>query len=179
MTWQQSPSHPPQVAPPPGWYFDGNGQRWWDGAAWGPYAPQDGRSDVERGRGIATLSHLASFLGGFILPLIIYLMERNKPDRNRFVMHHVTESLNFQLTCLVTSLGGFVVFALGAFGGMALSGDDAIPVGFLAVWMLMVVLILAGYALGIVGAVQANKGEWWRYPVCIRFVGRGVDWQSA
>jgi hypothetical protein len=29
------------TSPQPGWYFDpqSRGQRWWDGAAWGPFAP--------------------------------------------------------------------------------------------------------------------------------------------
>jgi TM2 domain-containing membrane protein YozV len=31
---------PAQPTPPPGWYVDATGQqRWWDGAAWGVYAP--------------------------------------------------------------------------------------------------------------------------------------------
>jgi TM2 domain-containing membrane protein YozV len=49
--------------PPPGWYPDPSGlQRWWDGSAWGVYAPAQAARPA-KDTGVAYL--LAIFLGGF------------------------------------------------------------------------------------------------------------------
>jgi len=37
---------------PPGWYNDGRALRWWDGIAWGPYAPPPPVDMVTTGKGV-------------------------------------------------------------------------------------------------------------------------------
>lgn len=140
--------------PPPGWYPDGaGGWRWWDGQRWGAPAPQGPAPGGTDPRTMAMLAHLLAIFTGFIGPLIIYLTSgRDDP----FVRHHSAESLNFQITVLIAYIVSFVLIL--------------VLVGLL---MLMVVGIGA-LVLEIVGSVAAYRGEWWRYPVNIRFVSGAV-----
>ena len=148
--------------------------RWWDGRAWGAAAAMAPTTN----RTLAVLSHLGSLLGGFLVPLIIYL---TADKRDRYLRHHAAEGLNFQLTLLVgvgvAFLAMFGAFALGALGASSGEGAGfaAFFGGFFLVWLLIMVLSFGGMVLGIVGAVRANQGVWWRYPVCIRFVKGAVD----
>jgi uncharacterized Tic20 family protein len=138
------------AAPPPGWYPDPYGQsRWWDGHAWGVAAPATGGSDP---RQTAMLSHLLALLTGFIGPLIMYSMESSK--RDPFVRHHTTEALNFSLTVLIASL-------------------VCIPLMFICIGFLLIPIISIGAIVyGIQACIAANRGEWYRYPVCLRMVGQ-------
>ena len=145
---------PPTSAAPPGWYPDGTGrQRWWDGAQWGAYAPAAapavGTSGGTDPRTLAMLAHLVGLLTGFIGPLIIYLVNGEKDP---FVRHHAAESLNFQITLTIAAVGSILAMLL--------------LVGFL----LFPVVVIGGIVLQIIGAVKANAGEWWRYPVNLRLV---------
>ena len=151
---QPSPS-----GPPPGWYPDGQGaQRWWDGRQWTehvaaalvPVAPDaTGTGAGTDPRTLAMLAHLLGLLTGFVGPLILYLMNGEK---DAFVRHHAAESLNFQITLSIAAVAS-------AFAMLLLIG-----------FLLLPVVIIGGIVLQIVGAVKANAGEWWRYPVNLRLV---------
>ncbi|MGZ4683166.1 MAG: DUF4870 domain-containing protein [Acidimicrobiales bacterium] len=163
-------SEPSQA--PPGWYPDHTGQlRWWTGAVWGVYAqaaapvamptgpPYPGampgaRSDATT---LAMLAHLGMLVGGFIVPLVIYLTS-GKDDP--FVRHHSAEALNFSITYVFAALACMVMFFVGIVAWplliVAFFGLFAIAIGHL------VLLIMA--------SVKAYHGEWWRYPVNIRLV---------
>lgn len=153
---------PPPSAPGPGWYHDDNGLvRWWNGAAWDvgapapaapPMAPPYGYTE---NRSMAMLAHLGAFIGGFILPLII-MLTTGKTDP--FVRYHATESLDFQLTYLTFVLGGMVV-SLVTFG-----------LGLIIFFPLLLVAVIVHIVFAIQGCMAANRGEWYRYPLCIRFV---------
>lgn len=57
-----------EASPPPDWYVDGRGfQRWWDGEAWGPYAPvtQQPVMYAKPPKSTSTAYLLLIFLGGF------------------------------------------------------------------------------------------------------------------
>ena len=170
--------------PPPGWYPDPYGQpRWWDGTAWGAAAPTGPSgppgSSPSNTRTLAVLSHLGFLFGGFLLPLVIYLTA----DRgDRFLRHHASEALNFQLTFMVAWLGGFAVMFGVVFGGIGLasgSGDSAggavVAIGFVLMWVLLLGAVAVSWGFGILGAMRANQGRWWRYPVCIRLVPGAAD----
>jgi len=141
---------------PAGWYADANGQhRWWDGAQWGAVAPASAPAPPAGTdpRTLAMLAHLLGLLTGFVGPLVLYLVNG---DKDPFVRHHAAESLNFQITLTIAVVGSFLaVFVL---------------VGFL----LLPVVIVGGIVLQIIGAVKANAGEWWRYPVNLRLVPGAV-----
>ena len=165
---------PRAAAAPPGWYADPTGTlRWWDGQNWGPAAgqlPPGGPFTPQPNKTLAVLSHLGPILGGFVLPLVIYLAA----DRNdHYVRHHASEGLNFQLSFLIVWLVGIGVFFVGFFGLAAAAGSSGAAVGlgaFFLVWLVLFGLMIASWVFAVIGAVQASKGVWWRYPVCVRFV---------
>ncbi len=111
---------------------------------------------LEEDKTLALFCHLSGIFTGFLGPLVIWLVTK---DRSAFLDHHGREALNFQLTLLLVmmclgSVTFFLMFVL---------------VGVLLVPVLVVVPILALVA-EILAAVAAGKGEWHRYPVCIRLV---------
>lgn len=128
---------------------------------------------------MAVLSHLGPFAGGFILPLILYLIEKGKPDRNRFVCHHACEALNFAITFYLCWFGGFIALFATSIASIPDSPNADPPVGIFVFFPLMFILMGLYFVFGIVGMIKAGKGVWGRYPVNIRFVGRGIDWRQA
>ena len=116
-------------------------------------AVQGGSVDAERGT--AVLAQVLGLVGivatgfGWVGPLVVYLTA--KPQQT-FVRHHAAESLNFQLTLLIAWVASFVLML--------------VLVGFLTA----VVVWFSGLILPILAAVAANRGEWYRYPLSIRFV---------
>jgi uncharacterized Tic20 family protein len=150
---EPAPVQPPAQNPPPGWYPDAQGvNRWWDGTQWGQAAvtptpvAASGMSDA---KSMAVLAQVLGILTGLIGPLIIYLVNGEKDP---YVRHHSSEALNFQLTLLIAYLVSAVLI-------LVLIG----LLMFLVVWVLAIVW-------GIQAAIAANRGEWYRYPVSIRFV---------
>ncbi len=97
----------------------------------------------------ATLSHVGGILFGFLAPLIIWLVFK---DRSRFVEDQGKEALNFQILVTIAYIvGSILIFVI---------------IGFfilLAAWILAIVF-------GIQGAIRANKGEAYRYPLNWRIV---------
>lgn len=106
-------------------------------------------------RMMAMLCHLLAIFTGFIGPLILWIV---KKDSSPFVAHHGKESLNFQITLLL------VMTCLGAATFILMF----VLIGIVLVPVLIIVPILALVA-EIIAAVAAQKGEWFRYPCCIRF----------
>lgn len=165
-------AHYTAAATPPGWYFDGRQQRWWDGVAWGPPAPDS------NDRTLATLSHLGAVFGGFLLPLVLYVIA--KDETRPQTRSHAREALNFQITMLVvTGVAMIAMFTgLAASGLLGASGEpEAIGAGvgvgfgiFILFFVLVFAVSIAGLVFGIIGALRANKGVHYQYPLCIRFV---------
>lgn len=97
----------------------------------------------------ATLIHLGGLFFAFLPALIGYLVLK---DRGPFVRAQTATALNFQLTVLIV---GFV-------GAML----TLVLIGFLILFALAIVVIV----FPIIAAVQANRGQWYEYPLAIRFV---------
>ncbi|OLT27485.1 hypothetical protein BJF83_02560 [Nocardiopsis sp. CNR-923] len=107
------------------------------------------------------IAHLSGFVVaflGWIPPLAIYLAKRGQSP---VVRHHASEAANFQLTLLIPYVFACVVFiGLGIFfPGLSWIGIAVIAL----IWILAIVL-------GVLGASNANKGIWYRYPVSIRLL---------
>jgi uncharacterized protein len=102
----------------------------------------------------AMLAHLLSFVAayialGFIAPLVVLLVFG---PRSAYVRAHAVESLNFNLSWLVYAIVGVVLIVLG--------------IGIL----ILLALGIAYVILVIIASVRANNGEFFRYPLTIRFI---------
>lgn len=143
------PGAGPSAGPVPGWYPDPYGVlRWWDGHQWG-VAALGGSAGTSDPKQMAMLAQLLGIFSGFLGPLIVYLTV-GKDDP--FVRHHASEALNFQLTVLVATIVSAVLML--------------VLIGF----VLIFVVSIGALVSAIVATMAASRGEWYRYPVCIRFV---------
>jgi uncharacterized protein len=95
------------------------------------------------------LAHLGGILFGFLAPLIVFLMYK---DRDEFVKDQSTEALNFQISL-------FIIYVVSTILAFIVIGT----VTFAIAW-------IGGLVLAIMGGLAANKGERYRYPVNIRLV---------
>ncbi len=97
----------------------------------------------------ATLIHIGGILFNFLPALIGYIVLK---DKGPFIRAHAATALNFQITLLIAYIAG-VVLSIVLIGLFVL----------LAAWILSIVF-------GIMAALAANKGEWYTYPMTIKFV---------
>ncbi len=175
------------IPPPeqPGWYADAHGAWWWwDGQGWYP-APGSGPATVggpgtgpdprQQERTNALLMWILYLvIGGWIVALVFYLISKAKP----FVRHHAAEALNLTILLLVPQIVGFALLVPDYIGWIGDLVDDPeatfSPSG--TFWLGIGVAALTSIAnlgLGILGAVKAHRGEWYRLPIGIHPV-RGV-----
>jgi uncharacterized Tic20 family protein len=121
------------------------------------------------GKTWAIISHLGVFVGGFILPLVIYLTQK---DQNDFARHHAAESVNFQLTLLIVQLATIPLFFISIASSIPDDSSASVgpPIAFLVFLAVFAVIGIGAVVLSIIGAVRANQLEWWRYPIRIPFV---------
>ena len=110
-------------------------------------------------RTMGMLVHLLALLTGFLGTLILWLI---KKDQSRFVDHHGKEAINFQLTILIYVFG---LMALGIVAGLVTLG-----LGLFLIFPLMFVISIGAFILEIMACLAANRGEWHRYPMTIRFI---------
>ncbi len=108
----------------------------------------------------ATLIHLGGVIGGWsaaialpggnvLLPLILWLIKR---EGSAFINDQGKEVLNFQITVTIAAIGCAVlaVFCIG------------VP--------MLIALGIYALVVGILGAIKANEGVAYRYPVTIRLI---------
>ena len=116
---------------------------------------------------MATLAHVLQIVGGWIAPLIIFLVKRE----SRFVAFHALQVLLLHVVYLVLWVVGVAVFFAVLFSTALLhaSSSSTPPVGLIFIFPLfwlgaigMWVLILV---LAIVYGIKASNGEWAEYPV--------------
>ena len=147
--------------------------RWWDGAAWGPVAPGGGPASNDRT--LSILAHGGVVVGGFVLPLVFYLIadDETRPETR----WHAREALNFQLTFLAAYLGAFIVFFVGlaASGVFGASGSEAgagigFGLSFVVFFAVVFGAVILNIVFSVIGAMRANAGIRWRYPLRIPFV---------
>lgn len=100
----------------------------------------------ENERLIAILTHVVGIPFEFFGPLVSYLVFNGKGP---FVTHHVKESLNFGINMALWTLVLFISI-----------------VGILLLWAVPTVWVI----LRIVAAVKTSQGEFYKYPLIIRFI---------
>ncbi len=102
-------------------------------------------------RQLAMLTHLSGILLGFIVPLIIWLTNKDKAEK-AWLNEQAKEALNFQIMVAIAYVA-CMILAFIIIGGLLM------PV----VWIVnLIFCILAGMA--------ANKGENYRYPFSLRLI---------
>jgi uncharacterized Tic20 family protein len=90
------------------------------------------------------LAHIGAVVLGFLAPLIVLLVQG---DKSPFTRANAVESLNFQISLLIVGIPlAIVTCGIGA------------------------VIFVVGIVFEIIGGIQANNGELYRYPVNIRLV---------
>jgi uncharacterized Tic20 family protein len=100
---------------------------------------------------MAMLSRVLGIFTCFVGPLIIWLINKDKPDA-AFVNDQAKEALNFQITM--------------AIGYVASSVLMIIIIGFLT----YIAFALASLILSIMAAMKANEGIEYRYPFALRLI---------
>jgi uncharacterized Tic20 family protein len=99
-------------------------------------------------RMMAMFCHLGGIIGGFVVPLIIWLI---KKEESKYIDYHGKEALNFQITMGIAQLVclplAFCTFGLSSLAVLAIT---------------IVFAVLAGTA--------ANRGERYSYPMTFRFI---------
>ena len=100
---------------------------------------------------LALITHLSGIVAGFIVPLIIWLINKDKPEK-AFLISQSKEALNFQITVLLSWIVAMVLSFL--------------LIGFL----LYPVILIGNIVFCILAGIKANNGESYRYPVAIRLV---------
>lgn len=111
------------------------------------YAGESNQED----RTLALLTHLSGVITSIIVPLIVWLIHKDKPDKG-FLNDQAKEALNFQITMLI----GYVI---GAVLTIVLIG----PLISLATW-------IASLVFSILAGIKANEGVAYRYPFALRLI---------
>ena len=101
------------------------------------------------------LCHLAAFagyvvpFGNIFGPLVVWLL---KKDQYEFVEFHGKESVNFQLTITIAAMVAalFIIVLIG--------------------FVLLPAVLLFDLIMKVIAAVKASNGEYFRYPLSIRFI---------
>ena len=101
-------------------------------------------------RAWAVAAHLLPWIGiGFLGPLIVWLIKR---DEDVFVEWHARESLNFQISLFIYLVVSVMLML--------------VVIGF----FMFFALAIFGLIVNIIAAIKAANGDWYRYPLIIRFV---------
>lgn len=103
----------------------------------------------------AMFAHLSALTGFFTLigsivgPLIVWQIQK---DKSAFVDYHGKEAVNFNITMAIAAGVSFLLFLL--------------LVGLVLIWIVGAVWLV----FTIIAAIKANNGEYYRYPLSIRFI---------
>ena len=114
-----------------------------------PPAVDDSASQDDRT--MAMLTHLSGILLGFIVPLIVWLVNKDNPSKG-FLNDQSKEALNFQITLLFVYIIGIIlsIILIGALVNMV-------------AWVACLVL-------SIIAGLKAKEGIAYRYPFAIRLI---------
>lgn len=109
-------------------------------------APQEDRT-------IALITHLSGIIAGFIVPLIMWLINKDKPEKS-WLNDQSKEALNFQITIAIAFVVAFILMT--------------VTLGLL--FFLPAVVGIANLVFCILGGIKANNGEAYRYPFALRLI---------
>lgn len=98
---------------------------------------------------LSALTGLFTVVGSLVGPLIIWQIQK---DKSAFIDHHGKEAVNFNITIAIAAGVSFALFLL--------------LIGFVLIWIVGAVWLI----FTIIAGIKANNGEYYRYPVTIRFI---------
>ena len=117
---------------------------------------------------MATLAHALQLIGGWIAPLIIFLVKRE----SRFVSFHALQALLFQIVHLVLVIVMVIGWMITIFSTVAFSSANknaAPPVAFFIAipifWLFIMAVGITTVVIAIMYCIKAGRGEWAEYPV--------------
>jgi uncharacterized Tic20 family protein len=119
-----------------------------------PYSSQPPFSDSDS-RTWAVITHLSAIPGSFVVigsvlaPLIIWHIQK---QRSEFLDFHGKEAVNFNITIALAAAVCFVLFLL--------------LIGIFLLWIVGAIWLV----FTIIAAIKASNGEYYRYPISIRFI---------
>ena len=100
---------------------------------------------------LALITHLSGIVAGFIVPLIIWLINKDKPEKG-FLIDQSKEALNFQITVFIAIVISWIL-------------------AFVLIGLLLMPLVgIANLVLCIIAGIKANNGESYRYPFALRLI---------
>jgi uncharacterized Tic20 family protein len=120
-----------------------------------PLSPAPGQLSESDARMWAMFTHLSALPGSFVLigsivlPLVIWQIQKEK---SAFVDFHGKEAVNFNITIAIAVCLSFLLML--------------ILIGVFLIWVVGVVWLV----FTVIAAVKANNGEYYRYPLTIRFI---------
>ena len=131
---------------------------------------------------LAMLSHLSIFLGGIILPIILWATQK---DKSKFVYFHSLQAIFYHLAfaVIIIVFVFFMIFVLlvsgiGLSGFAKSSGSEEMPV-FMIVMMIVLyagifLIVFIGIGYGIYLAVKSYQGKLIRIPLIGNYVYKKV-----
>ena len=102
-------------------------------------------------RTMAMLAHLAGIVTWFIGALVIWLINKDKPEKT-WLVDQAKEALNFQITVTIAYFAASIL--------------AMVAIGFL----LMPVIWIGNLILCILAGMKCNEGVSYRYPFAIRLI---------
>ena len=144
----QAPPPPSYQAPPPGYQAPPPGYQA-PPPAYGAAPTGAPLSDADQ-RLWATISHIGPIIVSFLAPLIIWLVFKG---RGQFLEEQAKEALNFQITLAIAAIAVSIITAIT-----------------LGIGGILYLAFLAALVFMIMGAIAANKGEAYRYPLNWRII---------
>ncbi len=136
--------------------------------------------------------HLGTFskyfipFGNYIVPILLWTTNK---DKSEFIDHNGKEAINFQLSILlytvVLAMFSFPFFIFNVLGDASISdlfhfhdisfnfseaGGFRTLIGASFVGIIALIGFFLEIIFTITAALKANKGETYRYPLCIRFI---------
>ncbi|UFH55763.1 DUF4870 domain-containing protein [Spirosoma sp. KNUC1025] len=120
-----------------------------------PFTPAPVPMSESDARMWAMLAHLSALpgslfvIGSILAPVIVWQIQK---DKSAFVDYHGKEAVNFQITMAI-----------------------AFAVSFLLMFILIGIVLLSivgvvWLVFTIIAAIKANNGEYYRYPLTLRFI---------
>ncbi len=113
--------------------------------------PSEPVSSSSSDRNVAMITHLSGCVLYVIVPLIVWLIHKDRPDKT-YLAHEAKEALNFQITILLAWVACWIL--------------KIILIGF----FLMGALWLVNLIFCIVAAVKVSSDGSYRYPFTLRLV---------